>query len=46
MNTALTTFDGYPRDDLDIAQSAFPPYDQYFAQPLTMAKQYGRQDLA
>ena len=22
MNTSLTTFDGYPRDDLDIAQSA------------------------
>jgi hypothetical protein len=21
MNTSLTTFDGYPRDDLDIAQS-------------------------
>lgn len=21
MNTTLTTFDGYPRDDLDIAQS-------------------------
>lgn len=23
MNTSLTTFDGYPRDDLDIAQSAY-----------------------
>lgn len=23
MNTTLTTFDGYPRDDLDIAQSRF-----------------------
>ena len=24
MNTSLTTFDGYPRDDIDIAQSLFP----------------------
>ena len=23
MNTSLTTFDGYPRDDLDIAQSVY-----------------------
>jgi Nas2 N_terminal domain len=21
MNTSLTTFDGYPRDDIDVAQS-------------------------
>ena len=24
MNTSLTTFDGYPRDDIDIAQSLLP----------------------
>jgi len=22
MNTSLTTFDGYPRDDIDVAQSS------------------------
>ncbi|KAL8697271.1 MAG: hypothetical protein Q9224_002398 [Gallowayella concinna] len=26
MNTSLTTFDGYPRDDIDIAQSLPPSY--------------------
>lgn len=26
MHTTLTTFDGYPRDDLDIAQSAYFPF--------------------
>ena len=23
MNTSLTTFDGFPRDDIDVAQSAY-----------------------
>lgn len=23
MDTSLTTFDGYPRDDIDVAQSTF-----------------------
>lgn len=26
MKTTLTTFDGYPRDDIDIAQSTPAPY--------------------
>lgn len=25
MNTSLTTFDGYPRDDIDVAQSLHAP---------------------
>ena len=28
MNTSLTTFDGYPRDDIDIAQSTIPPLSE------------------
>lgn len=24
MNSTLTTFDGFPRDDIDVAQSAIP----------------------
>lgn len=24
MDTSLTTFDGYPRDDIDVAQSTIP----------------------
>jgi hypothetical protein len=44
MNTSLTTFDAYPRDDIDVAQSNMPPSetrkqhlnsaDEYF-QPLS-----------
>lgn len=26
MNTSLTTFDGYPRDDIDVAQSLLPKF--------------------
>lgn len=25
MNTSLTTLDGFPRDDIDVAQSAYIP---------------------
>jgi Nas2 N_terminal domain len=25
MSTSLTTFDGYPRDDIDVAQSTYDP---------------------
>lgn len=35
MSTSLTTFDGYPRDDLDIAQStSLPLFSSLHTPPL------------
>jgi 26S proteasome non-ATPase regulatory subunit 9 len=41
MNTGLTTFDGFPRSDIDVAQSTSPRMSQHHASA-DHAEQYGQ----